>query len=70
MSAKSKLLLSSVALALAAVLGVRFKPDGRGDFSHSNLITVLDAEGVVRHQQVGIGRNREATIAALRAEIP
>lgn len=53
-------------LALAAVLGVRFKPDGRGDFVHSNLITVLDAEGVVRHQQVGAMQDGSASAAALR----
>ncbi len=53
-------------LALAAVLGVRFRPDGKGDFAHSNLITVLDAEGVVRHQQVGANQDGSASAAVVR----
>ena len=53
-------------LELAAVLGVRFKPDGRGDFQHSNLITVLDADGVIRHRQAGMGQQREETIRVLK----
>jgi protein SCO1/2 len=41
---------------LTMVLGVRYKKDARGDFDHSNVISILDAEGVIRHQQVGIGQ--------------
>ncbi|MBI3992544.1 MAG: SCO family protein [Candidatus Lambdaproteobacteria bacterium] len=52
-------------LELAAVLGVKYKPDGYGDFQHSNLITVLDAEGVVRHQQVGLNAPAAETAALL-----
>lgn len=52
-------------LELSAVLGVQFRPDGRGEFLHSNLITVLDAEGVIRHQQVGIANERDKTTTAL-----
>ena len=54
-------------LELAAVLGVKFRPDGFGDFAHSNLITVLDTQGVVRHRQVGINQPPAETVAALRA---
>ena len=39
---------------LAMLLGVKFKRDARGEFSHSNLITVLDAEGEIVHQRSGL----------------
>jgi protein SCO1 len=42
---------------LAMVLGIRYKKDARGDFDHSNVISVLDREGVIRHQQVGLGQD-------------
>jgi protein SCO1/2 len=42
---------------LAMLLGVRYKRNAQGDFDHSNIITILDGEGVVRHQQVGLGSN-------------
>lgn len=57
-------------LELAAVLGVRYRPDGKGDFAHSNLLTVLDAQGRVSYQQVGLAQGpegcRQALLAALR----
>ena len=34
-------------LELAALLGVKFKKDLGGQFAHSNIITVLDANGEV-----------------------
>jgi protein SCO1 len=39
---------------LAALLGVRYKQDARGQFAHSNIITVLNAEGEIVHQEVGL----------------
>lgn len=39
---------------LAMLLGVKFKQDARGQFSHSNLITVLDAEGEIAMQHAGL----------------
>jgi protein SCO1/2 len=42
---------------LAMVLGIRYKRDARGDFDHSNVISVLDREGVIRHQQLGLGQD-------------
>jgi protein SCO1/2 len=41
---------------LAAVLGIRFKEDSRGEFDHSNIVSLLDAGGVIRHQQIGLGK--------------
>ena len=39
---------------LAALLGVIYKQDANGDFAHSNLITVLNAEGEIIFQQPGV----------------
>lgn len=39
---------------LAMMLGVRYKRNAGGDFDHSNVITILDRDGVIRHQQVGL----------------
>jgi protein SCO1/2 len=39
---------------LAMILGVKYKQDARGQFSHSNLITVLDGNGEIAHQRVGL----------------
>lgn len=50
---------------LAAALGVRFKPIPGGDFAHSNLIFILDANGVPRHRQVGLQRAPNESVAVL-----
>lgn len=39
---------------LAMLLGVKFKQDARGQFSHSNLFTILNAKGEVVHQHAGL----------------
>lgn len=39
---------------LAMLLGVKFKQDARGQFSHSNLFTVLNVEGEIVHQRNGL----------------
>jgi len=39
---------------LAMLLGVKYKQDARGQFSHSNLITVLNPEGEITHQRAGL----------------
>lgn len=50
---------------LAMLLGVKFKQDARGQFAHSNLITILNAEGEVVHQHAGLmGDVSEAAKAA------
>lgn len=52
---------------LAAVLGVRMRPDGGGEIAHSAVIAVVDAEGVVRHRQVGVPDGVAPLVAAVRA---
>jgi len=42
---------------LAGVLGISYKMDSSGDFNHSNVITLLNSEGVVKSQLNGIGQS-------------
>lgn len=39
---------------LAMLLGVKYQRDARGQYAHSNLITVLNAEGEIVHQRNGL----------------
>lgn len=39
---------------LAMLLGVKFKQDARGQFSHSNVITILNPEGEITFQRSGL----------------
>ena len=41
---------------LAALLGVNYQKDARGQFSHSNVITVLNAEGEIVFRQTGLSQ--------------
>jgi protein SCO1/2 len=41
---------------MAALLGVKFKKDALGQFSHSNLITVLDPNGEIVFQYSGLNQ--------------
>lgn len=52
---------------LAAALGIRFRIEPGGDIAHSNVITVLDAEGHIVHQREGLGVDPAETINALAA---
>jgi protein SCO1/2 len=52
-------------LELAVLLGVKYKKDNQGGFSHSNLITVLNKEGEIVHRHVGLHRPIAETIDAI-----
>ncbi|MBK8001751.1 MAG: SCO family protein [Verrucomicrobia bacterium] len=52
-------------LELAALLGVKFKKDARGQFAHSNVLTVLNPGGEVVHQQVGLNQAPHETVKQL-----
>ena len=52
---------------LAAMLNVRFAVLPNGGFDHANIITVLDATGVQRFQQNGLGQGPQAIVAQLRS---
>jgi protein SCO1/2 len=49
-------------LEIAALLGVKFKQEARGQFAHSNLMTILNAEGEIVHQIAGL--HQDVTPAA------
>jgi protein SCO1 len=46
---------------LALLLGIRYKRAPSGDFDHSNVVTLLDREGVIRQQLVGLERDPAET---------
>jgi len=49
-------------LELAALLGVKFKREASGQFSHSNLITVLNEQGEIIHQLAGLNQDVGETV--------
>ena len=49
-------------LDLSALLGVNFRKDAQGQFQHSNLITLLNAEGEIVYQQAGLGGDNKGLI--------
>jgi len=55
---------------LAAVLGVRYRPDGAGEIAHSALIAVVDGGGVIRHRQLGAVDDRSTLVAAVQKVFP
>jgi protein SCO1/2 len=50
---------------LAALLGINYQRDARGQFSHSNTISVLNAEGEIVFQQAGLNKDAKETVAAI-----
>ena len=52
-------------LELAALLGIKFKKDARGEFAHSNIISLLNGQGEVVLQQIGLNRDPQPTSYAL-----
>ena len=52
-------------LELAALLGVKFKQDARGDFAHSNVITVLNSQGEIVYQLIGLNQDVAETVRIL-----
>ncbi len=52
---------------LAALVGVKYKQEADGMFAHSNLITILNAEGEVVHQRTGLKGGLDEAATALAA---
>jgi protein SCO1/2 len=52
-------------MELAALIGFKFKKDEKEGYSHSNLITFLNDEGEIIHQQVGLNQDISQTIQKL-----
>jgi len=53
-------------LELAALLGVKFKQDAQGQFAHSNIITLLNGEGEIVYQEVGLNLQTEELVRQIR----
>lgn len=53
----------------AAVLAVSYKKISPMDFSHSNIISVFDENGLLIHQQEGLGVNNAETVSAIKNEV-
>lgn len=50
---------------LAAVLGISYAKDVRGQFMHSNILSLLDRKGEVRHQEMGLNRPMDALLGMM-----
>lgn len=55
---------------LAALLGIRYRPEQDGQISHSNSYLVLDPAGRIIHRQDGVGRGVAPVLARIRAAAP
>ena len=51
-------------LELAALLGLKFNQDVNGQFAHSDVITILNAQGEIAHQQIGLNRTSRKLFAS------
>lgn len=56
-------------LELAALLGVKYKKTSTLDYAHSNIITILNEEGKVAYQQVGLGTDATQTLDVILREV-
>jgi protein SCO1/2 len=55
---------------LAALLGIRYRPETDGQISHSNTYLVLDPAGRIIHRQDGVGRGVAPVLGRIRAAAP
>jgi protein SCO1/2 len=54
---------------LAAVVGVRYRPSGGGQYAHTQRITLLDREGRVAAHADGLERSLDDIVARLRVQL-
>jgi len=52
---------------LAAVLNFRYKKMETGDYAHSNIFTVIDQKGQMRHQQLELFNDRSKTVEVIQS---
>ncbi len=50
---------------LAALLGINYAEDSRGQFAHTNMITLLNAEGEIAFQLTGLKQEPASLLAAI-----
>jgi len=53
-------------LELAALLGIKYKEDARGQFAHSNVITILNSQGEIVQQRIGLNQENHETIRLIQ----
>jgi protein SCO1/2 len=53
-------------LELATLLGIAYKRDQRGGFTHSNVMTLLNRAGEIVHRQEGLQQDLTAILEAIR----
>lgn len=51
---------------LAALMGFRYKKENDGSYSHSNIISILNEDGELIHQQVGLSQDIEKTLQVIK----
>src|SRR5882724_4170118 len=51
---------------LAARVGMKYKNGARGQFAHSNIITLLSPDGEIVRQQIGLNQNIEETVSMVQ----
>lgn len=56
----------STVRTLSVLLNVQFAKDAEGNFSHSNIISVLDKNGALAFQKEGLGADPEETINMIK----
>jgi len=52
---------------LSVLLNVQFEKDAEGNFSHSNIISVLDKNGVLAFQKEGLDADQKETVNKIEA---
>ncbi|WP_052273178.1 SCO family protein [Flavihumibacter solisilvae] len=55
--------------SLSVLLNVQYEKSASGNFSHSNMVSVLDKNGVFRFQQEGLFANHTQTISEIKDAI-
>ena len=53
---------------LAELIGFNYKKDSNGNFTHSNLITVLDREGIILNQSEGLNQSSGKLLTMLNKQ--
>lgn len=51
---------------LSVLLNIQYEKDGEGNFSHSNIISVLDKQGKLSFQKEGLNASQSATIVSIK----
>jgi protein SCO1 len=54
---------------LAVLLNMKYKKSPNGDIAHSNIISVLNAQGEIIYQQEGLGKDPDETVKSIEAQL-